>query len=183
MLQSRLITTLFWAIAALSFFLRWVRKANEKRQHEQNHPPQQQRAQTAANKPQAVATRPLGERTPTRLISVTGSPNPTQGYAPQWFDHLVTSIESRKPSVPSQPAVEPVRLNALPASGSMNYQSTEGECDTHPEHNRPLTPYTVRAELPGLSLRLDPQSLLHSVVFAEVLGKPVSTRRRRAYSG
>jgi hypothetical protein len=180
-----MISTLFWIFAGISFIGRLVQKAKAKDQRGQNRQARTQaptRTQTFTSNPRAAQSRPQGARAPVRFISQSGAPSSFQQYASQWFDSLTASIEPNKLSEPARPTV--VSADAGEGSttaGSMLYASPEGECDTHPEHTRPLPAPIVRAETPGLSLQLDSRSLLGSVAFAEILGKPVSMRGRRAY--
>ncbi|MDR1262944.1 MAG: hypothetical protein LBK46_05585 [Oscillospiraceae bacterium] len=156
-----LITLIVWiSIAAAA--LRTIRRAMTA--NEKNQSRRQPQGSSASRVPHAYRVERSGQL--------------TQRTTARRADNMTTALKTPTPT-PRFEAAEPAIMPQL-ASGSMEYDSPEGECFTHPEHDRVLSSQPRRVALPGLTLPLDQRSLVQSVVFAEVLGKPVSMRRRRA---
>ncbi|GHU68398.1 hypothetical protein FACS1894184_10280 [Clostridia bacterium] len=199
-------------IIAAAFVLRVIRgkvqqkaqeNARQKAREGQSQPNTQRYSQRYAQPKRTQPTKQLPRAVPQTTMQPTSrtalSPSLTinglrynsqqlKEQTSQWFNSLTASIYESPTIVNEHAPAEPIqpRESASTSSmtaGSMAYQSPEGECDTHPEHDRiPMSNLSAdQAERQGLSLELDPQSLMQAVVFTEVLGKPVSMRRRRAY--
>ncbi|GHU75906.1 hypothetical protein AGMMS49992_20710 [Clostridia bacterium] len=143
-----------------------------------------------------------GERVRPPLSAVV-RPSQIGEYAERWFNNLTDPLERQLLRQEPQPKQEPTpkiadaghktafqlevqadrRAHEGGASGSMNYQSPEGECFDHPEHDRPNRPAALaepQSVVPNMDLALDSPSVLGYIVFNEMLAKPVSMRRHRA---
>ncbi|MDR2657652.1 MAG: hypothetical protein LBB86_07495, partial [Oscillospiraceae bacterium] len=115
-----LITLIVWiSIAAAA--LRTIRKAMTANEKNQSH--RQSQGSSAS-------------RTP-RVYRVERSAQLTQRTTARRVDNMTAAVKTASPA----PRSEAVRLAVMPqsADGSMEYASPEGECFTHPEHDRPLS--------------------------------------------
>jgi hypothetical protein len=118
-----------------------------------------------------------------------------QKHIPQWaegpfadlgksWNEMFGAPEEHVPdSVPAKDH-EGIEMEDRRRAGSLDYietdQSLEGTCDEHPEHSR-LDAYKAEineTEEEGFIFEITEDSLLRSVVMAEILGPPRTMKRR-----